>query len=59
MTSNGKAVDPWRTKPLQIADLAWQVHDVYLIFFYVKALQQSFASKDISNILSKFWKYAI
>ena len=25
ISSHGKVVDPWRTKPLQIADLAWQV----------------------------------
>ena len=28
ISSHGKFVDPWRTKPLQIADLAWQVKSV-------------------------------
>lgn len=28
ISSHGKVVDPWRTKPLQIADLAWQVKSV-------------------------------
>lgn len=28
ISSHGKVVDPWRTKPLQIADLAWQVTSV-------------------------------
>ena len=31
--SHGKAVVPWRTKPLQIADLAWQVN-VVTFFLY-------------------------
>lgn len=51
MFSNGKAVDPWRTKPLQIADLSWQVQDVFFDFLMCWFDGSFFLSGDIPDVL--------
>ena len=44
-------MDPWRTKPLQIADLSWQVEAVFLYFLRYKLYGSFFLSGDIPNVL--------
>ena len=44
-------MDPWRTKPLQIADLSWQVEAVFLYFLRYKFYGSFFLSGDIPNVL--------
>ena len=45
-------MDPWRTKPLHIADLSWQVEAVFLYFLRYKFYGSFFLNGDIPNVLS-------